>query len=126
MAEEDKYWDLKKALKNNQSQQDVINQKDKKEDFVIEKADTFKNLSEKQCVSIATTEPYYFEGDVKQFIKLLKEDYDKRIDAVQKEFKTTTDPMIAVERYQLMKVLCGFVDKIDRLAGDKLTQNPPK
>lgn len=85
----------------------------------------FKSLSdeENRTYDSGTGEYWILEKKVKEFIKIILKDYDKRIDKIQQSFEPTDDPIIATERFNLMKILCGFVDEVNERAGDKLTKS---
>ena len=79
------------------------------------------NLSEKILTDLDEHGFEYLElSHVKEFIRLLKDDYDKRLDKIQKSFKATDNPEIAMARFNVMGVTCGFIDYLEQIAGEKL------
>jgi len=112
---------------------DAINKENRK---LIEKQTKMKtkefNLSEKifhmkRTLNLKTKEKEDFDfvkkEDVKEFIRLLKEEIDKLHDKQRDSQETTSNPEVALERLNKANLIYGnggILEEIDKLAGEKL------
>ncbi|HUW43843.1 MAG TPA: hypothetical protein VMV95_02705 [Bacillota bacterium] len=76
------------------------------------------NLSEKK--QKFHLEPYFYcETDIKEFIRRLKEEIDKKFEEMKATFYETDSSEIAMTRFNCSKWI-NIIDEIDTLAGEDL------
>ena len=81
------------------------------------------NLSTKICQGRSPYFRYLHSSDVKEFIRLLKEEIDKLHDKQRDSQETTSNPEVALERLNKANLIYGnggILEEIDKLAGEKL------